>query len=340
MSMRAILCLFLVGCGDATQDMPDFAGPDLSMPPDFAPYLDLRPPPDIAAHDLIWTVQSTNTPKEDYYGVWGAEGEVFLCGHSNVGGLIYHSTDDGMTWDQQASGTLVVLHEVWGTAIDDVFTAGENGTVQHSSNHGTNWQRVQTGMMPVANLYAIHGSIGGEIWIAGDTGTLWKSSNGGVVWNREFSNTPNTLRRAWRAGAVTRDMWVVGDLGTILHQSGGGMWNVETSGTMANLGGVWGSSEKDVYAVGAGGTLLHTGDLGANWKAVAGPWGMSDLSAVWGSDANDVYVAADGLGIFHSKDGTNWTIAKPDTGSFTAIWGSGPFDVFVVGKAGLILHGQ
>jgi hypothetical protein len=44
--------------------------------------------------------------------------------------------------------------------------------------------------------------------------------------------------------------------GTILHYDGS-IWTPMTSGTTNGLGGVWGSSGSDVFAVGSGGTILH-----------------------------------------------------------------------------------
>lgn len=38
---------------------------------------------------------------------------------------------------------------------------------------------------------------------------------------------------------------------------GGASWTVELTNAPANLGGVWGSSANDVYAVGDSGTILH-----------------------------------------------------------------------------------
>jgi hypothetical protein len=45
-------------------------------------------------------------------------------------------------------------------------------------------------------------------------------------------------------------------MGTILHYDGA-VWSQMDSGTSEHLTGVWGASERDVFAVGVGGTILH-----------------------------------------------------------------------------------
>jgi hypothetical protein len=52
----------------------------------------------------------------------------------------------------------------------------------------------------------------------------------------------------------------------------------------ANLNDVWGSAANDIFAVGAGSTILHYD--GANWSRMDAGVGV-DLRAVWGSSAHD-----------------------------------------------------
>ena len=96
---------------------------------------------------------------------------------------------------------------------------------------------------------------------------------------------------------------------------------------------VWGSSANDVYAVGAGGTILRSKGDGS-WTAGASGCD-DDLHDVWGASASDVYVVgavADPSwsgSVQHSVDGgATWTLTR--TGSFDAtVWGSGTDDVYI-----------
>ena len=64
------------------------------------------------------------------------------------------------------------------------------------------------------------------------------------------------------------------------------------------LKGIWGSSAVDVYAVGEGGTILHTTDSGLNWSYQVSSTTMN-INAVWGSSAADVYAVGEHGTITH-----------------------------------------
>ena len=57
-------------------------------------------------------------------------------------------------------------------------------------------------------------------------------------------------------GRTISDMWAVGDGGTIIH-SAGGTWKAQISGGTHNLHAVTGSSTGPVWSVGAKGTVLR-----------------------------------------------------------------------------------
>ncbi|HTK42658.1 MAG TPA: Ig-like domain-containing protein, partial [Gemmatimonadales bacterium] len=62
-------------------------------------------------------------------------------------------------------------------------------------------------------------------------------------------------------------------------------WNAEIPPAFP-LASVWGTSATDVYAVGAGGTILHYD--GHSWSAMTSGTGAS-FSGVWGTSAGDIY---------------------------------------------------
>ena len=67
--------------------------------------------------------------------------------------------------------------------------------------------------------------------------------------------------------------------------------------------------------------LLRTGDGGASWKEVAGPWGGGTIRGIWGSSPDDFYLVGDPLGILRSHDrGKSWTVVHKAAG-LGAVWG-------------------
>lgn len=127
---------------------------------------------------------------------------------------------------------------------------------------------------------------------------------------------------------------------------GTGGWTAQTSGTTRGLHGIWGSSSGNVYAVGEGGTILHsTGNgiwsaqtLGTNFK-------FSNLYGVWGSGSGAHAVGHDPLAnngkILHPSGNGGWTAQTSylTTRVLRGVWGSSSSDVYVVGEGGMIFHG-
>lgn len=110
-------------------------------------------------------------------------------------------------------------------------------------------------------------------------------------------------------GSSGSDVFAVGAGGTILHYNGSG-WTAMSSGTANHLYGVWGSSASDVFAVGASGTVLHYD--GGSWTTLT-PGSINDLYAVWGSSGNDVFALGSGA-ILH-YNGSTWATLVSGTTS-------------------------
>ena len=160
---------------------------------------------------------------------------------------------------------------VWGSATNDLWAVGKNGTILHGD--GTGWTRVAS---PTTNtLRAVSGSAADDVWVVGDAGTIlhWN----GVGWSAAASNTSADLLAVWStAGYVV----AVGANGTVMAAGGVGSGFVaQPSGATATLSGVWGRSPTDVYA--ADGKNLFIYD-GAAWTQKAIALGTC-VSGVWGT---------------------------------------------------------
>lgn len=100
---------------------------------------------------------------------------------------------------------------------------------------------------------------------------------------------------------------------------------------------VWGSGRNDVYAVGGGGTIVHSADE-VTWQRQASLT-TSFLSAVWGSGATDLYAVGASGTILRSRGDGTWTRSDSGTTAYLhGVVGRNAADVFVVGEAGLVLR--
>ena len=138
-------------------------------------------------------------------------------------------------------------------------------------------------------------------------------------------------------GSAAGDIYAVGIGGTILHSRGDGQWTAQTSGTTATLSAVWGDSASDVFVAGDSIVLRSSGD--GSWRAETPPGGP--WLAVWGSSANDVYIAGI-LGIAHSTGDGSWVDEPPSTlpRGYFGLGGRGANDVWAVGGDGQTTVGQ
>ncbi|MBN9159968.1 MAG: hypothetical protein BGO98_37350 [Myxococcales bacterium 68-20] len=106
---------------------------------------------------------------------------------------------------------------------------------------------------------------------------------------------------------------------------------------------VWGSSERDVWAVGSGGTIIHWD--GASWTRVPIAYGET-LRSVGGSGISDVWIVSSTRVVLHSTGfGTTagFVPVPPvyaadeksgsDAWSLSKVWSPGPGTVFVGGPA-------
>lgn len=133
----------------------------------------------------------------------------------------------------------------------------------------------------------------------------------------------------------------------IANNTFGAEWIEMSSGTTHYFFDVWGSSARDVFAVGIKGTIFHYN--GTNWTSIDS--GINDnlpsawFTGVWGSSATDVFVVgghrddfADHSIVLH-YDGLTWSqLESGTTRRLFDVWGSSGTDVFAVGDRGAIIH--
>lgn len=103
--------------------------------------------------------------------------------------------------------------------------------------------------------------------------------------------------------SATDDVWYVGRIltadgglaGVAFHYDGA-TWQCSPIPTTATLLGVWGTSRRDVWAVGERGTILHFD--GERWSSIASPTTQT-LYSVWASGPCDVWAIGDA--VYHAE---------------------------------------
>ncbi len=210
-----------------------------------------------------------------------------------------HTTD---SWSPQTSGTTNALYGVTRTPPGGTFVVvGAAGTILHYD--GTSWIPQTSGT--TATLYGVDKvPMVAANFAVGAGGTILYYD--GTSWSSQTSGTANDL---FFVGIISgADVYALGAGGTILHYDGT-TWTARTSGTTNALRSATGAVTPagvvtDLWAVGDGGTILHSGD-GVTWSAQASGT-TNDLTGVSAVAANDVFAVGDKGTILH-YDGTAWT---------------------------------
>ncbi len=130
------------------------------------------------------------------------------------------------------------------------------------------------------------------------------------------------------------------------------VWNVDTVGLFTSyLSSVWGTDEKNVYAVGliySSMSPINYTDIihwnGEKWSAINFNDGI--LEGIYGFSESDIWIAgswygasSNGNALLGHYDGKVWTSYKfSQYEKLKAIWGSSTTSMFAVGGNGIILH--
>jgi len=112
----------------------------------------------------------------------------WIAGGYESSGFISFSSDGGITWEQQISDTIPVLHDI--TFVDSItgWAVGDSGTILYTSNGGLDWQYQESG----TNL-CLHSVSFGDLdhgWICGDSCIILYTSNGGIVGTDQLVQDP------------------------------------------------------------------------------------------------------------------------------------------------------
>ena len=298
---------------------PDVMKPDTLVPDAVVP--DASKPPAKTCPGFVskagWCWHRPLPQGNTLFDVGCAGNKVFIAGKD--GTVLVR---DGKKWKPVSLGTKTELRVVWGASASDMYIGG--GSIFH--NNGVNWSQ-QTLPKPTGLVHGIWGNGSGSVWAVGSDGTMWHRQ--GTTWTSLSTNTTKDLQGIWATG---NKMYAVGESGVIFHDK----W-LKTQVNASSLLGVWGSSAKDVYAVGwnaTSGMVLHFD--GAKWSHQAS--GKTKvLRDVWGAGSTTVY-AVGGEAIIHN-DGTGWKKQYSEIGrSLFGVGGCSASDVYAVGGGGVILH--
>lgn len=217
-------------------------------------------------------------------------------------GMIIKTTDDGVTWQIQYSGTDVNLNDIY-ISGDSSIVVGNGGTILRTTDGGSNWSSINS--ITTTNLTAVAFATPTIGIITGWNGLVLRSNNGGLNWSPVA--LPTNQRLYGVSFADANSGIAVGDSGLVFRTTNAGFaWNFQTSGTIQSLYDVSHVSPTTAVASGWGGTVIRTTNGGSSWNSIGFNiyirWGVSftdPLNGVVVGDVNTITRTTDG--------GVNWT---------------------------------
>ncbi|MCR4317583.1 MAG: hypothetical protein NUW37_14685 [Planctomycetes bacterium] len=231
----------------------------------------------------------------------------------------------------QNSGTDVNLRGVLAISETRIYACGENGTILHSSGDGS-WSLVKP-QEEGATYEGVFATGPNLVCFAGG------DARGMTLTFVDVSgNVSSLVQAAGTARSVHGNrlgLWLAGDSGALIRYR---HFFAEDSGTTTGLRGVWASGASDVYAVGSGGTILHSAGDEVWTKLASGT--ESRLESVWGSSSDDVYVAGTEGVILHRTTGDFAAESSGLTTTIERVWGFGAGSVYAISKDKVIKRGE
>lgn len=183
----------------------------------------------------------------------------------------------------------------------EAVVVGDRGVIRITSDTGTTWRTVSSGVqVPLRSVAASPES--GRCISVGDGGVIVRSQDRGVSWKRVVSNTGEDLTSVTFLSAETAI--AVGRGGIRIYTTDGGVIWRHASGQHydKNLYAVDAIDSVRAIAVGEGGALLKTSDGGRNWISLP-PITNQNLAAIAVVTSDLWYIAGDSSEIFLTSDG-------------------------------------
>ena len=236
--------------------------------------------------------------------------------------------------------TVNPLNAIWGTAPDNVFAAGNGGTVLHYD--GTAWRVMETNT--TANLIDIWGWDGNRIFAGGDENVVL--SYNGNEWSQVNDNGEMDIHAIW--GSNNADSVWFGGISTLPFFSQhpfykrrvGSGWVQSTYGDKKQIDDMWGTLDT-LYFVGKENgiaTVWQMPTVGNPFPTSSWTFPGEILNGIWGTSHDDVWVCG-WFGSLYHWDGATWTDTESNTGkTIWELFGWAADNVIGVGEDGGIIR--
>lgn len=181
-------------------------------------------------------------------------------------GAIYHTTDGGVSWEQQRSDSVEHLYSVDFASRTNGWAVGRAGIILHTGD-GRTWVQQESGTDK--HLFAVKAISDTEAMAIGDWGAIFRTTDGGKTWTDRTLPDDVILNHVTFGDAT--HAWIVGEVGAVYASADGGMtWSRQETGTDKTLFGADFIDAQNGWAVGLDGLMIRTRDGGVTWELERG----------------------------------------------------------------------
>ncbi len=274
-----------------------------------------------------------------------------------ITGFLYSTANGGTTWQTRYFDQ--VLSDVFFSSPSVGWVATDGGIIYKTTDGGTTWTQLEGRSSRFAfagprRAWGITGS--GLIWATDDgwqtyhsqtyavtTWTLWAVSafdsnhvaacgiNSIIVGTKDGGKTWTQLYNPNRPTYLmdilhksADEIWAVGEGGTVVHSTDGGISWSESTLSAPWLSGIAFATENVGYIVSSSGILFRTSDAGKTWS-VHTTFGTTPLERIIFSNPTLGWIVADNGAHRTTDGGLTWQHVYPQTGS--------PLDVSAIGNS-------
>lgn len=305
-----------------------------------------------------------------FCGIWGTGADdIYVTGSNSV---LYHW--DGQTWTYIQGGAQLWTYGISGFDDDLFFLVGDAGVLYEVKDGQSSFARTEffsylldAYVTQQGELYALADSNvytmgeempeeidlpffdypldlsgitgnGEELYIAGHYETD-DGDNKGIVY--KYDGAQWTILSSEIGEGLFSSIWTDGSVLFVAASNGhiysyaDEVWEDMVLPVQVEFTRIWGTSQSDVYAVGASGTVLYFD--GTTWSQVDAGTGTYKLFDIWASSPDDVYVAGQ-MGTVRHFDGSAWTDVdlgdRTSTRTISCICGRSASDVLFIDGSG------
>jgi photosystem II stability/assembly factor-like uncharacterized protein len=258
-------------------------------------------------------------------------------------GTILRTTDGGINWEPQISGTQYDLNAIYFTDINNGTAVGYN-KILRTSDGGDTW------ITQYSSIYiscsGVYFSDINNGWVVGNSfsnGIILNTTNGGNNW--ETQTLPNNHQLREVSFFDELNGIAVGNNGIIYKTTDGGQnWNQQNSGSNYELKAVSFQDLNNANVVGGGyyggSEILRTTDAGQTWLSQSSSVSNDQLEDIYFIDENNGW-ATGGYGTLlkTTNGGDDWIYQFAGTGSkLFCIYFINEYYGIVCGEIGTILR--